>query len=408
MSHDAHAPHHPHPAQTPQKWLRPMHARDPRETHRAATPLELMFDLCFVVAIAQVAARLHHAIAEHHVVAAIPAFGMVFFAIWWAWMNFTWFASAYDNDDAPYRINVLLQIGGVLCIAAGVPRAFDHADFTLVTIGYTVLRVGMIAQWLRAAKNHPSSRRTALRNAVGLGIVQLGWIGALFLPPGYWWVGALVLVPSEMFVPAFAERAGATPWHPHHIAERYGLLTVIVLGESVLAATLAIQAAEGIGFGFDLVALVLGGLITMFAMWWLYFDAPAQQFLSHSNRDAFIWGYGHIAIFASAAAVGAGLALTIDMLKHDHGAPGSHAISMTTAGLSVAVPVAAYLVSVALLVLRPLKRPRAYGVAFGVTAALVIAAAWTPCPILVIGGLMAALVTWTVRAAQRGVGGLEA
>lgn len=104
-----------------------MRARDPHEAHRAATPLELLFDLCFVVAIAQVAARLHHAIAEHHVVAAIPAFLMVFFAIWWAWMNFTWFASAYDTDDAPYRVNVLLQIAGVLAIAAGVPRAFDHA-----------------------------------------------------------------------------------------------------------------------------------------------------------------------------------------------------------------------------------------------------------------------------------------
>ena len=378
-----------------------MRARDPHEAHRAATPLELLFDLCFVVAIAQVAARLHHAIAEHHVVAAIPAFLMVFFAIWWAWMNFTWFASAYDTDDAPYRVNVLLQIAGVLAIAAGVPRAFDHGDFTLVTIGYTVLRIGMVIQWLRAAKNHPSCRRTSLRNAVGLVVVQLGWFFALFLPPGYWWIGALVLVPSELFVPAFAERAGATPWHPHHIAERYGLLTLIVLGESVLAATLAIQAADGIGFGFDLVALVVGGLLTMFSMWWLYFDAPAQQFLSHSNRDAFVWGYGHILIFAAAAAVGAGLAVTVDSLKQAHGDAGHHPISTLTAGLSVAVPVALYVLSIWLLQLRPLKRPRTFGVAFGLTAALVVAAAWTPCPILVIGGLMAALVAWTVRVSAR-------
>jgi len=116
MSHDPeHAHHH-----TPRPWLRRMRPRDPSEAHRVATPLELLFDLCFVVAIAQVAARLHHAIAEDHVGAAIPLFAMTFFAIWWAWMNFTWFASAYDTDDVPYRLLTLLQIVGVLILAAGM------------------------------------------------------------------------------------------------------------------------------------------------------------------------------------------------------------------------------------------------------------------------------------------------
>ncbi len=85
-------------------WKRPMDGRDPREEHRASTPLELLFDLCFVVAVAQAAVQLAHGIEENHTGPAVVGFVAVFFAIWWAWMNFTWFASAYDTDDVPYRV----------------------------------------------------------------------------------------------------------------------------------------------------------------------------------------------------------------------------------------------------------------------------------------------------------------
>ena len=90
--------------------------------------MELLFDLCFVVAVAQAGGRLHHALAENHVGQGVVGYGMVFFAIWWAWMNFTWFASAYDCDDVPYRLATLVQIAGALILAAGVPRAFDARD----------------------------------------------------------------------------------------------------------------------------------------------------------------------------------------------------------------------------------------------------------------------------------------
>jgi len=80
-------------------WYRRMTARSMDESHRVATPLELFFDLCFVVAVSLAASGLHHALAEEHFGAGLLRYAMVFFAIWWAWMNFTWFASAYDTDD---------------------------------------------------------------------------------------------------------------------------------------------------------------------------------------------------------------------------------------------------------------------------------------------------------------------
>jgi low temperature requirement protein LtrA len=241
--------------------------RDPREPHRVATPLELLYDLCFVVAIAQASAGLHHSLSEGHAGAGLLGFAMVFFAIWWAWMGFTWFASAFDTDDVLYRTLVLIQIFGLLVIAAGVPRGFADRDFTGMAVGYAVMRVGLVAQWLRAAGANPSLRTTALRYAAGLCLCQLGWLGLLALPPAQASYGWLLLVPAELLVPVWAEAAGPTPWHPHHIAERYGLMTIIVLGESVLAATLAIQSALDAGHPTRaLVGTILGTPLILFSM----------------------------------------------------------------------------------------------------------------------------------------------
>ena len=161
--------------------LRRMRPRDPSELHRVATPLELLFDLTFVVAVARAAAALAGAITEnelHHVVGYL----MVFFAIWWAWMNFTWFASAYDCDDAVYRVLTLVQMAGVLVLAAGVDEAFAEEDFKTVTLGYVLMRVAMVIQWLRAAAADPERRNTNLGYAAGIFVVQVGWIARLALP----------------------------------------------------------------------------------------------------------------------------------------------------------------------------------------------------------------------------------
>src|SRR3954469_5007387 len=119
-----------------------MTERNTDEPHRVSSPLELLFDLTFVVAIASLTAQLAHGIAAGHVLGDLPPFFMVFFAIWWAWMNFTWFASSYDTDDVPYRLLTMVQMAGVLVLAAGVPAAFEGADFRVVTLGYLVMRIG--------------------------------------------------------------------------------------------------------------------------------------------------------------------------------------------------------------------------------------------------------------------------
>jgi low temperature requirement protein LtrA len=109
----------------------------------------------------QASASLHHGLVDGDAGDALVGFPLVFFGIWWAWMNFSWFASAYDTDDALYRVVVFVQVAGVLILAAGIPRAFEHHDFGAMTGGYVVMRLGMVAMWLRAAACDLDGRRTA-------------------------------------------------------------------------------------------------------------------------------------------------------------------------------------------------------------------------------------------------------
>ena len=186
-----------------------MTARSPHETHRTATPLELFFDLVFVVAIAQASSGLHHAVAEGHALEGLFGYLMVFFAIWWAWMNFTWFASAYDCDDVPYRLAVFVQIAGALIMAAGVPAMFEaRAPNTATVGGYVVMRLAWSRSGCARRPSDPQHRITALRYAAGITVLQVAWV-AMLLVPALWVPGFLVFAALELLVPVWAERAAA-------------------------------------------------------------------------------------------------------------------------------------------------------------------------------------------------------
>ncbi|MBD0420525.1 low temperature requirement protein A [Streptomyces sp. NPDC052309] len=330
--------------------LRRLTARARHEAHRVTSSLELFFDLCFVVAVAQAGVQLVHAVAEGHAGEGILNYAMVFFAIWWAWMNFTWFASAYDNDDVLYRIVTLVQISGALVLAAGVSRAFDNHDFLAVWLGYAIMRVALSAQWLRAARaSRPPERTMALRYAGGVLVCQVGWLGLVLLPEhGRPWL-FLAMALLEMCVPMYAERKHMSAWHPHHISERYGLFTIIVLGETVAAATVAVKSGidENDALG-EVLPIAAGGLLIVFSAWWIYFVVPVHGRL-RSSRQAFVWGYGHYLVFAAAAAIGAGLEVAVEQ------AVGKAHISTLAAAAAVTLPTALYLLTVWLLHARHFK-----------------------------------------------------
>jgi len=390
------SPHQEHHARRHRPLAGPFVSRSPEEPHRVATALELFFDLVLVVAVAQAASGLHHALAANHLASGVATFAMVFFGVWWSWVNFTWFASAYDNDDVAYRLLVLVQMTGALVFAAGIPR-FEHGDLVVGVLGYVVMRLSLVTLWLRAARADPERRRCARRFAFGILAVQAAWIASLFVPAS----GALAmarfwtLAACEMLVPVWAERAGPTRWHAEHIAERYGLFTLITLGESILAASYAVRAASEAGAtALALLPTIVGGLLIGFSFFWLYFDRPGHPPLG-SMRAAFLFGYGHYFVFASAAAVGAGLATAVDH------AAGRGGLSDAAAGAAVAVPAALYLAC--LFVLHG-HRDRSIRLVWLAVLAAVLLSPFTGQAVLATGLVMGALTAFTVILAARAGG----
>ena len=314
-------------------------ARDIHESERASSPLELLFDLTFVVAISTLVVQLAHAIEGGHAGDVLVPFLMVFFAIWWAWNQFTWLASAYDNDDALYRILTMVQMGGVLVLAAGVPTAFEHQDFLAITLGYLIMRLGLLATLVRAWRDDPATRTVTGRYIIGISVVQAGWIlRLLFIPAEYIVPAFALLALAELLVAPWASRDGELNWHPHHIAERYGLFTIILLGESVLAATFAVQVGVADGVTLPLVVVASAGLVLLFTLWWIYFSEPAAAGLVRRRERSYFWGYGHYFIFASLALIGAALEVAVVAVTHHIEA------SELVVGYSLAVPVAIFLV----------------------------------------------------------------
>jgi low temperature requirement protein LtrA len=373
-------------------WRRPMGSRNSSEEHRASTPLELLYDLCFVVAVSRASSLLHHAISHGDAGHAVVSYVLVFFGIWWAWMNFTWFASAYDNDDALYRVLVFVQMAGVLLLAAGVPRAFEHRDFDVVLAGYLVMRAALATLWLRAAHYDSSRRGTDRRYAAGVSLCMIGWAAVGIVG---WPVWAFVLMGAvELVVPMWAEAVEPTTWHPEHIAERYGLFTIIVLGEAILSSSIAFQAVVD-ARNVDLAAVLtaVGALLTVFAMWWIYFAKPAAPRLS--NRVAFPWGYGHYVVLAAAAAVGTGVGVMVDRVT------GRTHLSDVAAAAAFTVPVILFLLAVAFIqtLLDGVHRDRLGALLIAVV--LVAGATFTGQPVLVTGLALAALVAALVVLAER-------
>ena len=333
--------------------LQRMSGRDPHEHHRAATPLELLFDLTFVVAFGIAASEFAHLLAENHVGAGLAGFGFATFAIWWAWVNFSWFASAYDTDDWIYRVMTMLQMVGVVILALGLPEMYasiehgDHVENRVMVTGYVVMRIALVGQWLRAAKQDPARRSACLTYAAVVTVAQIGWIGMIFahtsVPVTFAVMAPLLLL--ELTGPWLAEnRKGGTPWHAHHIVERYGLLAIIALGEGVVGTVASLSAViRAQGWTMDAVLVAVAGIGLTFGMWWVYFVVPAADLLHAHRERSFRYGYLHYLVIGSIVATGAGLHAAAYYIEH-HSKLGS-----VETVLTVALPVAAYIASVYLL-----------------------------------------------------------
>lgn len=334
--------------------LRPMRGRDPHEDGRAASTLELLFDLTFVVAVSTGASQLAEALASGHVAAGVGSFCFVSFGIIWAWINYSWFASAYDTDDWLYRLLTLVQMIGVVVFTLGIPDLFkgvEHGqlDNTVIVVGYVIMRLAMLCQWARAYRSDPE-RRSAIRVYIAtLTVAQLLWIVTIWFKDAHWPLAVsfpltAVLILLEMAGPFIAERTkGGTPWHAHHIVERHGLLTIITIGEIITGTVITLQHlkdAEGQSIDWSKAVLVaLCGTALAFGLWWAYFIPRFAEVLHHNRGRSFGFSYAHFLVWPALAAVGGGLHVMALSFEESHGEHVDHLV----AALALAVPIGVFM-----------------------------------------------------------------
>jgi low temperature requirement protein LtrA len=209
----------------------------------------------------------------------------------------------------------------------------------------------------------------------------------------FMWAALGVLI--EMVGPVVAERGkGGTPWHAHHIAERYGLLTIITLGEGVIGTVASLSAVvESQGWSRDAVLVAIAGTGLTFGLWWMYFIIPSAEVLLVHRERVFPWGYGHILIFGSIAATGAGLHVAADYIGHE-----AH-IGATATVLTVAVPVAVFVLALFALytylvhATDPFHLTLLAGTAAVLVLAVALAAVGAPMAVCLVVLMLAPLVT---------------
>jgi len=239
-----------------------------------------------------------------------------------------------------------VQMIGVLVLAIGLPRMFasiehgEHLNNSVMVFGYVIMRVAMIFQWLRAARQDPVRRRACLTYAIAIAVAQIGWVAQIVMdfPVGTSIILAGVLALIERAGPVIAERRdGGTPWHAHHMAERYSLFAIIALGEGVVGTLATLSAViEEQGWTVDAALVCIAGTGLTFGMWWIYYMLPSAPML-HAYRDrAFIWGYGQMLIVTAIVATGAGLHVAAYFIEHK-----AHIGALETL-LATAVPVTVF------------------------------------------------------------------
>jgi low temperature requirement protein LtrA len=258
--------------------------------------LELFFDLVFVGAVAQVAEPLH----EDYSLAGVLRFATLFALIWWAWAGFTVFATRFHADDAIQRLLTLLQMFVVAAMAANAEDELHSRSSAGFMAAYGVLRLVLVAQYARA-RHLPDARPLTARYVAGHGTAALMWLASALLPAparyGLWAAAFVVDLGTPWLTLPHAVKV---PPNPAHLPERFGLFTLVLFGEAVVAVMRGMRSQEE--WTFVAASSAFAGIGLLFLIWWWYFDvaAVASQRSVRNHRDAIrfnLWSYAHFPLY---------------------------------------------------------------------------------------------------------------
>ena len=284
------------------------------EDHRSATWLELFYDLVFVVAVGQ----LGHRLAVNHGVGGVWGFIGLFIPLWWTWASYTFYADRYDTDDLGQRLLAVGQMASIAIMAASISG--DEADsVTAFAAAFVMARAVLLAMYYRAYRHVPQSRELVAGYLTGFSIGGAFWLLSIWVPDParfiLWGIGLAI----DFYTPFhLRERQKRVPLSVSHLPERFGLFTILVLGESFVAIVGALSHHK-----WDLsftIAAVLGVAVAT-SLWWLYFDNQQGDVVRRSDTGKAwkptAWIYSHLPLVVSITTAGIGLEFLV--AQEDHG-----------------------------------------------------------------------------------------
>jgi low temperature requirement protein LtrA len=275
-------------------------------THRRVTWLELFFDLIFVAAVAEVGGPL----ARDYSPAGLVRYSFLFVLIWWAWSGHTLYCTRFDHDDAVQRCLILVQCFLAAVMAANANEALDSRSSAGFGAAYGAMRIVLAVQYLRA-RQVAETRSMVTRYAAGFGTAALIWLGSsLLAPPERYWVWGLALAIDFATPWLSARHSVRFPPDAAHFPERFGLFTIILMGEFVAAVMRGIESQEG--WTVPAATTAFSGMAFAFILRWWYFDIAAGANERHirGRRQARwfeAWHYAHLPLFLGIAVTGVGV-----------------------------------------------------------------------------------------------------
>jgi low temperature requirement protein LtrA len=297
-----------------------VHIRAPRlrtaveEGKRSATWLELFYDLAFVVAVAILVARLLSDISP----AGFAAYAGYFALVWWLWASHTYYADRYDTDDLVYRLIAAVQMVAVVVIASSL--SLDAANSTQAfAVGYAISRVSLVVLYWRAYRHVPETRALVKGYLVGFGVAAAIWTASAIAPESARFALWAVALAVDLATPwVMRHEQARVPLDVSHLPERFGLFTILVLGESIAAVVAGLSHSSWAIAPTTTAALGVG---VATGLWWLYFDNARGSVV---RREASVrrtwrptaWIYTHFPLAAAIGAVGAALERAVAYAGH--------------------------------------------------------------------------------------------
>jgi len=276
------------------------------EAGRRVTWLELFFDLVFVAAVAQVGTHLR----DDYSFAGLLRFTFLFILIWWAWLGHTTFSTRFDTDDLVQRGLTGLQMFLVAVMAINATGALDSRDSAGFAAAYSLMRFVLVAQYLRA-RHVRQARALTTRYAASCGMGATLWLVSALIPtPERFWLWAIALTIDIATPLLTTPHLVRVPHDAAHLPERYGLFSIILLGESMVAVMTGMGRQEYWSVGAASSAIL--GMALVFAIWWWYFDGveAVGERVVRSTHDAIrfhVWSYAHVPLYLGIAVAGVGV-----------------------------------------------------------------------------------------------------